>query len=81
MGEVKFSKDEKERIVQLVKAYFTSELDQDSGGFEAEFLIDFFAEKIGPRFYNQGLSDAHLLFTEKTEEWGYLIQEMEKPVA
>jgi uncharacterized protein (DUF2164 family) len=55
------------------------ELSQDIGGFDAEFLIDFFAAEIGSYFYNRGLKDAQLLFTEKAEELGYLVQEMEKP--
>jgi len=78
MSEVKFSKEEKERIVQKVKMYFNDELDQDIGGFDAEFLIDFFASEIGASFYNQGLNDAQVLFTEKVEELGYLVQELEK---
>jgi len=79
MSEVKFSKEEKELIVNKVKIYFNNELDQEIGGFEAEFLIDFFADKIGSYFYNRGLNDAQILFTEKTEEIGYLIQELERP--
>ena len=79
MNEIAFSKDEKELIVQKVKKYFDDELRQDIGGFEAEFLIDFFAAEIGSYFYNRGLQDAQLLFTEKAEELGYLVQELEKP--
>lgn len=79
MGEIKFSKDETDRIVSKVKKHFHDELDQEVGGFEAEFLIDFFAKEIGPYFYNRGLSDAQILFSEKSEEIGYLIQELEKP--
>jgi uncharacterized protein (DUF2164 family) len=81
MSEIKFTKDETDRAVSKIKKYFNDELDQDIGGFEAEFLIDFFAKEIGPYFYNRGLSDAHALFSEKSEELGYLIQELEKPIA
>lgn len=79
MSEIKFSKDETDKIVSKVKHYFSDELDLDIGGFEAEFLIQFFAKEIGPYFYNRGLFDAHALFTEKSEEIGYLVQELEKP--
>lgn len=79
MSEIKFSKDESDRIVSTVKEYFNEELDQKIGSFEAEFLIDFFAKEIGPYFYNRGLSDAQILYREKAEEVGYLIQELEKP--
>lgn len=80
MKDIKFSKEETDKIVGKIKAYFNDELDQEIGGFEAEFLIDFFAKEIGPYFYNRGLSDANTLFTEKSEELGYLIQELEKPI-
>ncbi len=79
MSDIKFSKDETDRIVSKVKSYFVEELDYDIGGFEAEFLIEFFANEIGPYFYNRGLSDANSIFSEKTEEIGYLVQELEKP--
>ena len=38
------------------------------------------AKEIGPYFYNRGLSDAHTLFTEKSDELSYLIQELEEPL-
>jgi len=79
MSDIKFSRDEKERIVKKVERYFSNELDQEIGNFEAEFLIDFFADEIGAYFYNRGLNDAQTLFTEKVEELGYTIQELEKP--
>lgn len=79
MTDIKFSQDEKDRIVSKVKNYFEAQMEQEIGGFEAEFLIDFFATEIGPFFYNRGLSDAQTLLLEKTEELGYLLQELEKP--
>ncbi|MBL4567669.1 MAG: DUF2164 domain-containing protein [Porticoccus sp.] len=79
MSDIKFSKNETDRIVSKIKRYFNDELDQEIGGFEAEFLMGFFAKEIGPYFYNQGISDAQTLFTEKAEELGYLVQELEKP--
>ncbi|WP_067515350.1 DUF2164 domain-containing protein [Endozoicomonas ascidiicola] len=80
MREIKFPIAQKARIVSKIKDYFNDELEQEIGGLEAEFLIDFFGKEISPYFYNQGLSDAHTLFTEKTEEIGYLLQDLEKPV-
>ena len=79
MSDIKFSKDETDLIVSKIKDYFKDELDQEIGGFDAEFLIDFFAKEIGPYFYNRGLSDAQVIFTEKAEELSYLVQELEKP--
>lgn len=79
MNEIKISRDETDRIVQKIKKYFNSELDQDIGGFEAEFLIEFFSKEIGAYYYNQGLADAYTLFTDKAEEISYQVQELEQP--
>lgn len=79
MSEIKFSREEADGLVHKIKAYVGSELGQDIGSFEAEFLLEFFAKEVGPYFYNRGLADAHTLFLERTEELSYLIQELEKP--
>ncbi|TXS94108.1 DUF2164 domain-containing protein [Parahaliea maris] len=79
MRDIEFSTVQKERMVSKVKAYFDSELQQDIGSFEAEFLIDFFVREIGPYCYNRGLFDAQQLFNERAEELGYLLQELEQP--
>lgn len=79
MVEMKFSTEDKEQLVYKVTQYFSNELDQHIGNFDAEFLIDFFVELIGPAMYNKGLNDAHALLVERMEEFGYLIQEQEKP--
>ena len=55
---ITFSPEEKAVMVEKMKAYFARELDQEIGGFDAEFLLDFFAEEIGVYFYNKGLNDA-----------------------
>ncbi|MGQ4002821.1 DUF2164 domain-containing protein [Francisellaceae bacterium CB300] len=79
MNEINLTKEQTDQIVSKVKAYFTEELNQEIGDFEAEFLIDFFAKEIGPHFYNSGLSDAQKLFTQQLEEANYLVEELEKP--
>ncbi|SDS99085.1 Uncharacterized conserved protein, DUF2164 family [Halopseudomonas sabulinigri] len=79
MKDIEFSREQKERMVGKIKTYFQDELQQDIGGFEAEFLIDFFAKELGPSFYNRGIFDAQQVFNEKLEEAGYVIQELEQP--
>ena len=79
MTDITFTPDQKARMVSKIKTYFEDELEQDIGGFEAEFLIDFFARELGPHFYNRGLFDAQQVLTEKMDEVGYVMQELEKP--
>ncbi|MFT6422973.1 MAG: hypothetical protein ACJA2K_001710 [Thalassolituus sp.] len=81
MSKISLSREDTDRLVAKIKTYFNNELDQEIGGFEAEFLIEFFAKEIGPSFYNQGLSDAQTIFSEKTDEVYYSLQELEKPLA
>ena len=81
MDKIEFSKEEKAMMIQKVKMYFKEELDQDIGNFDAEFLIDFFAEEMGGFFYNRGLYDAETMISEKVSEISDLLLQMEKPVA
>jgi len=55
---IEFTKEQKEHIVHKIKHYFAAELGEEIGGFDAEFLLAFFAKEIGPYFYNRGLQDA-----------------------
>jgi uncharacterized protein (DUF2164 family) len=76
---MQFSADEKAEITGKVKMYFREELDQEIGSFDAEFLVDFFAEEIGAYFYNRGLYDAQALISTKVEEISEAIYELERP--
>lgn len=79
MATVRFTPDEKQQIVQKVKRYFREELEQEIGSFDAEFLIDFFAEEVGAYFYNRGLYDAQAVFAGKLEAFSDALLELERP--
>jgi uncharacterized protein (DUF2164 family) len=78
---IEFSKDEKDIIIDKVQRYFTDELHQDIGKFDAEFLIDFFGEEVGAYFYNRGLSDARAVLEDKMESITEAFYEIEKPTS
>ncbi len=80
-SKITFSKANRDELVARIKAYFRDELDQDIGGFDAEFLLDFFAEEIGGYFYNQALSDVHTLLSKQMEAIEDTIYALEKPVS
>ncbi|GLX79386.1 hypothetical protein tinsulaeT_27260 [Thalassotalea insulae] len=80
MTTIKFSSQEKVQIVSKIQRYFERELEQELGQFDAEFLLDFFAEEIGGYFYNRGLFDAQQLLNERIEQLGDAIYELEQPV-
>ncbi|TNC87553.1 MAG: hypothetical protein CSH37_00150 [Thalassolituus sp.] len=80
MDKMEFTSEEKARMVQKVQMYFREELDDELGSFQAEFLIDFFAEEMGGFFSNRGLHDAETLMAEKLADISDALLMLEKPV-
>lgn len=81
MAEIKFTPEERDAICRKVQMYFREELDQEVGQFDAGFLLDFFAEEIGPYFYNRGLYDAQAILESRMEQVAEAIYEIEKPTS
>lgn len=79
MKTISFDRDEMKAIVREVQDYFDSELDQPIGALSAEMLVLFFAERIGPYFYNRGLFDAQGLIKEKVDDLTDAVFALEKP--
>jgi uncharacterized protein (DUF2164 family) len=79
MMNIEFTKQEKELLVQKLKHYFTNELDQDIGQFDAEFLLDFFGKEMGIYYYNRGLIDAQDIFKSRVDSITDAIYELEVP--
>ncbi len=80
MSTIEFNAEEKEAISQRIKRYFETELDQEIGSFEAQFLLEFISEEIGAYYYNRGLQDALVLFQERMDSAADAIYEIEKPL-
>jgi uncharacterized protein (DUF2164 family) len=79
MATVEFSKAERALIVRKIQLYFNTELEQEIGQFDAEFLLDFFATEVGAYFYNRGLYDAQAVLEQRLESVREAICEIEKP--
>ena len=58
----------KETLSRDIQAFCQSDLDWDIGRFEAEDLLSFFAEKLGNKFYNEGLQIALQILQTKVED-------------
>ncbi len=84
MNTIKFSPTETEQLVAKIQNYFTKELAQEIGQFDAEFLLDFFSKEVGAHFYNRGLFDAQNVMATKLEHINEMVNEsiteIEKPV-
>ena len=81
MSPIKFTRTEKSLLIDKLQGYFTNELEQDLGQFDADFLLDFFTEELGGVYYNRGLYDAQALMAEKLELIAEQIVELELPVS
>ncbi len=79
MAVIEFSTEEKQIIVGKIQYYFDQELSQEIGQFDAEFLLDFFAEEVGAYFYNRGLHDAQAVMESQLEKFSDALYEIEKP--
>lgn len=79
MSIINFSKEEKTVLIQKIQRYFDNELEQEIGQFDAEFLLDFFSEKIGVYFYNQGLREAQAVLKSRLDSIADAIYDIEKP--
>jgi len=66
------------RACTTTAAVYGDELEIEVGGFDAEFLLDFFAEQVGCFYYNQGLADALSAIENKVQEFSDLVYELEK---
>jgi len=78
MSEIEFSKEELQILTKKIQLYFSEELNQEMGQFDAQFLLDFFAEEIGPYFYNRGLYEAQSILENRMENISEAIYELEK---
>ncbi|SUD89871.1 DUF2164 domain-containing protein [Psychrobacter phenylpyruvicus] len=60
---LQLDKEQEEVLLDELRAYMSDELDMDIGNLPAKFLLDFMVELIGPKIYDQAISD--------TEPWLY----------
>ncbi len=65
MSDIEFTQQQKEGLCQALQKYCADELNVELEQFDALFLLDFVTNKIGPVFYNKGLSDAQTVFERK----------------
>ena len=78
MSDIEFTEEEKKILVSKIQSYFHSELSEEIGQFDAEFLLDFFNKEIGAYHYNRGLYDARTLIEENSQNILQAFYEMEK---
>ncbi len=78
MADIELDASVKAEVVLKLQKYFEDELQQDLGGFDAEFLLDFFSKEVGGYYYNQGLADALKSFELKMEDVSDAVFQLER---
>ena len=62
---IELDKDVQALAIQSIQNYFAQKRDEELGNLEAQFLLDFFLEQIGPLVYNRAVRDAQALVQDK----------------
>ncbi|MCF7823604.1 MAG: DUF2164 domain-containing protein [Candidatus Marinimicrobia bacterium] len=75
-----FTRKLKDELIEKIKHYFSIEMDQELGNFDAEFILDFFSENIGPHYYNQAIRDMQSHLANYLENLNDRMDELVKPV-
>ncbi len=68
----------REELVSSLQRYLDDELSVQLGGFDVQFLLEFFENSLACHYYNQGLADALKAFEQKASEIGELVYELEQ---
>lgn len=68
MASVELDKEIKLDLLDKIKVFFSNELEQEISDFKASILLEFVLNSIGPQIYNQAISDAYALMSERIED-------------
>lgn len=79
METIRFSAEEKALLVGKLQRYFSEELKQQIGRFDAEFMLDFVSEELGAYYYNRGVADAQAVLAAKAEDLADAVWQLERP--
>ena len=80
MPNIELDKPVRDALARALSRYLKDELDLEVQGFDAQFLLDFISERLGPYYYNQGLHDAQAIIRDRLDVITEAIYEIEKPV-
>ena len=78
MSKIEFTSQQKQAMATTLQSYLEQELDVEIGQFDADFMLDFIIQKLGPAFYNQGLKDAQAVMEQKMMDIGDELYEIEQ---
>jgi uncharacterized protein (DUF2164 family) len=80
MKKMSLTKAERDAIIQKIQDCFAKELDQEIGSFDSGFLLNFFAQEVGPYYYNLALRDAQAILGRRMDDISNAIDELTQPI-
>jgi len=60
--------DARARAIASIRRYLAEHLDLDAGELQADLLLRYFLEEIGPTIYNQAIADARQFFEQRAAD-------------
>jgi uncharacterized protein (DUF2164 family) len=64
----RIDEDAKRVMTGEIKRYFLEERGEELGDLAALLMLEFFADKLAPQFYNLGIQDAHEFMAQRLED-------------
>jgi len=77
-ARIVFDQDETALLVRKLQRYVATELGQELGRFDAQFLLDFISEELGAHYYNRGLRDAQAALAARLDDVQDAIYQLER---
>lgn len=65
--KIKFTSEEKKRMIEEIQEFFREERDENLGIIAAEDILNFVINTLGEEIYNKALDDARIWFKRNME--------------
>lgn len=65
---IELSEDRRTHLVQRLQGYHAQEFDEELSVFQAENLLDWFLERLGPPIYNQAVQDVRKYLQQRLDD-------------
>ncbi|MEE8349307.1 MAG: DUF2164 domain-containing protein [Acidobacteriota bacterium] len=66
--QIELGDNRKQVIMELLTAFYADNLDENLSEYQAQRIVEFFLETLGPVVYNQAIQDARGFMLEKLED-------------
>lgn len=65
---IQLNADTRKQAITSLQRYFDLNMEEKLGNLQADALLDFLLEEIGPSIYNRAVSDAQTLLQTRVQE-------------